>query len=256
MHVSVKQKYAEHSIIALTVIYFAIGASSFFEVFPSTYFVMNQAELFVLSLISLLFISLDKNNVKSRSIIISLAIYNGYILATDWAFDYVSPMQWMAEIFGFCALTLFQILKSYNYKTDDYNYENVMIAFYRPKKLSECLTSMFGAPVSSMSIICNGHWYTYRRKSPYLCKAKMYDRNLSDYIMIDTSVKITQNITNELDSLVGTNARSWKTLYLRGRCVSTFKGFLNNLGGKWRLTYFDTIPAIYMLRRLRNEGRG
>lgn len=242
-----------NNILLLTALYFCAGASTFFELTDFSHFTLNQLELVILSLIACLSLGLKKDAHKSRSIVVSLMAYNVYVFATDWAFDYVSPIQWFSEIFAFCALTIYQIVRKYDYKSDVYNNKTVMLAFYRPKKMSESLTSLVGAPVSSMSIICNGNWYTYRRKCPDLCKEWACERNLSDYILIDTSVEITQDITKELDALVGTPARSWKTLYFRASCVATFKQFLNGLGGKWELEPFDTVSSIYMLRRLKNE---
>lgn len=185
----------------------------------------------------------------------SLCLYLGYILATDNLFTYVSTTQWALEIVFFFLLSVFQILKKYEIKSDKFNKDNVFILMYKPKKPIEYIHSLLGSPVSSMSIVCGDNWYMYKRNKSTLQVVNTIPRKFGDYILIDTGTKIDKNITNELDSLVGNPARKPSTLFIRANCIRTFRPVLKILGERWRIGVLDFIPSIYLLKRLRHERR-
>lgn len=237
----------KHSLTLMA--YLIVGGLSFLFNDNHYYaFISNQAGLFLLSLFA--FQVCDKQHM-ARSVLYALTAYHGYILATDWYFDYVTTTQWALEVLFFSGLAVFQVFKNYELESDKYNAKNVMLAFYRPKRARDYLPSIFGAPVSSMSVISGNDWYMFRRKSATLQQCKLVKRKLCDYVLIDTGVQISENIQNELDMTVGSNARTLRSFYVRSRCVLVFSGVLTLLGGKWKLGKLDFMPSVYLLKRLK-----
>ena len=121
--------------------------------------------------------------------------------------------------------------------------------------MRDYFVSLFGVPASSMSIVAGDKWYMFKRKRNTLQVVKVIDRKLCDYIVVDTGVKITEDITKELNALKGMPARRASTFYLRANCVLTFRRVLKMLGERWEVGIFDFIPSFYMIKRIDYEAR-
>ncbi|MCK5600427.1 hypothetical protein KAR91_01055, partial [Candidatus Pacearchaeota archaeon] len=132
------------------------------------------------------------------------------------------------------------------------NEENIFLVFYKPQSYFEMLKAMIGLPVISLSIYAGGKWLRFRRSEKYLQLLDIRP-NTERYLLIDTGVKVDQEMKTLMRNLEGAPARHWSSLYFRCRCVLSLTPILHILGTKWVPKGLDFIPGIYSYRRLNNE---
>jgi len=126
------RKPKNKTLIPLVIMYFIASGFSFFEGMDDWFYIIqSQTEIFLMSSIAYY---ICPNDYKAKSVLMSVMLYNGYILSTDWAMLNVTPLQWFCEILLFSLLAIFQIIKNYDLQSDAFNHDNVFILFYRPKK--------------------------------------------------------------------------------------------------------------------------
>lgn len=240
-------------LVLLAVMYFAASSSSFIDG-QSDWFYIVQAQVEVCVLSALAY-AVCPHDTKAKSVLLSLLLYNTYVLLTDWAMPYVSLTQWVLEILLFSAFAVYQVTKRYDLPSDKYNSENVLLAFYKPKTLRDYFITLFGQTGASMSIMAGGNWYMFKRNRTTLVRLKVHKCKLCDYVLVDTGLKVTENRIQDLDLLIGQKARRPQSLFMRCRCVMVFKDFLDKQGDGWKPKGLDFLPSAYMLRRVNGSSK-
>jgi hypothetical protein len=143
-----------------------------------------------------------------------------------------------------------QRYKTYDIKSDEYNPENIMLVFYKPHTARDYIISLFGMETGTMSMICDGKWAKFRWGYSYLKICELKKRRLNkNYIVIDTGVKVTEDIKHAFYSLKGAPARTAESLYFRFNCVRIFKPVFRLMGRKWQYHFLDCLPSVYLMRR-------
>ena len=238
--------HVEHKLYWAVISLFALELCSIFGVFTDFYTVV-QAEMFLAFVIA--YIAMPR--CQGKAVILALTLYHGYILATDWWLPHVGVFQSVLELTFFGVVALYQSLQPREIVSDKHNPANIILAFYKPRKVSEYIVALFGCNTSSMSVIAGNSWYTFKRNRKFLVRRKYAPKLAAEnYTLIDTGVPVTAAMFRELEGLIGTSARQWQTLFMRNNCVRVFEPLLKMLGGKWVLHGLDVIPSIYLHRRI------
>ena len=228
--------------------FFGVSSLNYFSILGEYHFFAHQLEVLFLTLLS--FFLCPQNAHKAKAVLSSLFVYCLYIISTDWFMFPTSLFQYLFEILFFLLVTLFQIVKRYD-KSSSFPNGNILILFYRPKTLFECITTLFGLNASSMSISHGDNWYLFRRKCDTLQKEKFNAKVVNDrYTVLDTGIALSQTTLDKLNALVGRKARTAGSLYFRFNCVIIFREFLKDLGYRWEVKGLDIIPSIYLIRRI------
>ena len=227
-----------------------MSGTSFFDLGEYYSYILHQAEVFICVLIA--YCVCPNESYKAKSMLTAIYLYMLYVLLTDWFIPFVNVWMHLAEITVFTFIVIFQTVKRYDMHSDEINPENVILLFYKPRNIFEFIVSLAGTSACSMSVVCGDDWYMFKRKKDSLQKIKLNKRLVKQkYTIVDTGIKITQDIRVSLDNAKGCKARCLKTLYFRFNCVNVFGDTLDQMGGKWVAKGLDFIPSIYLIKRMK-----
>lgn len=206
-------------------------------------FVMHtHAQLPVL--FSIIYLITPKNNIALKCLsLFMLLSYSLLLLKALLQYYFNMPAlpvkaAYFIEVFIFIPFSIYQCTRK-QIKSDPFTEENYMYVIKRPDKITGFLVTLLSIPMQSLSVYSNGRHYRMKKvkvndpKSTYfvrlfskytsgmagvedICKNK-----LDNYILIDTGVKINDQITQELDN---TQGMIWT---LRNNCFTVYQ---KNLG--------------------------
>lgn len=173
------------------------------------------------------------------------------LYAIDTTADVIRYISWQSsskdfdlilhEVFIFIIWFIFIIIRDYEYKSDEINMENINIIAIKPKSNIDVLKGLIGLPASSICIATFDSIWAFNRKTGMFSERKYQHYN--DRIIIDTGIKCTDEILNELNKIVGTKR------YPYIKCIWSIRHVLNMLGTKYSINYwFDYIPGIYLMK--------
>jgi len=193
------------------------------------------------------FYAYNEKTLMTRSVCVSYMYYSVYNLLATLFFVQTE----YSVIYNTClffVLVNYQVYKSYSLPNDKINPENVCLAFYKPKTFWQYTLSLFGSPVSSPCLILGDKNYRLSKTeiNPIIDNNEISE----DYAILDTGVKITEEIIEAAKLIKNQPVRNFSSLYLRLNCVRILKPVLSEMPRKWRYRFMDWLPAIYLSRRL------
>ena len=148
-------------------------------------------------------------------------------------------------------LFYFLFCKLFSYiKSDEINNNNVLIIFYKPKKIKQFILSIFGLSYSSAGLIINKNIYQMRYEAKTLQKIPFTDKTLNylkeKYLIIDTGFNF-KNLNGDWEkNLLSQHARQKRTFYFRFNCLRSLRYVLNQIKGyEYKSEYI--FPCIYLL---------
>lgn len=203
--------------------------------------------IIVLMAISLLQASQSKS-LLIRSILALLVIdsftdlikYETWLLS-DQTFDIslISPFLFIPWLF-------FTLFREYPDKIDNMNNQNVNILILKPDTQCGLFKSLFGYPASSICIASHGFIWSFRRHSGLFEKSKYSERRLNRHLVIDTKIKLTVEIVEELSKVLGSSNKPYI------KCVWAIRNVLNMLGKQYAIkSWLDYVPGFYIMRILK-----
>lgn|GEM_PF-5546553 len=213
-------------------------------------FSINQLELFYVSMFAVyLYNNYDKYIFKA--IFTTLSLYYFYIFATDPIITHMPLWATILENIMVVLVLMYQFNKFNHFKSDEYNQDNVMLIFFKPKTFIDFVKSFAFSPVVSMGSIYNGHIYRLKHNKPNMCKVRCYPDTLKDYVLVDTGIK-HKEVKGVDKKLMTQSAYNSKFLYTRTNCVRSQQPILDKLPKKWQTKdVWDIFPMIYLHRRLK-----
>jgi hypothetical protein len=146
--------------------------------------------------------------------------------------------------------------RSYQYPSDPIKDNNVYICLWKPEKTASLFESLIGAPIGSVCLYAGGSMYSFRWGSHKYIKKEVFPSVvLRKFIVVDSGVPADDKIIREIENLLGTPARSWRTLWFRCRCILIIKPVLVQMGETFRPRLFEFVPSLYAARLLRSRGK-
>lgn len=234
-------------ILAIVIIYLIEWLLSFY--FSNTWEIELEIKLFTIAILSnALLIETRRKSLLLRSLLalITLSSWSDFINFYLWQLSGRSINLSFYSFIIFIAWLICTIKRKYPNRIDEINNDNVNILALRPKTTLDVIKALIGMPASSICIVADGYVWAFRRRSGLFEKVK-YSENWSDsHIIIDTRVKINDNILDKLNNIVGTK----RIPYVK--CVWTIRHVLNELGNKYKIkSLFDYIPGVYFMKILK-----
>lgn len=196
---------------------------------------------------------------KRKSLMFIIAFASLMVLIIRFTWDTAPESAYWVVIALYISGLVWAGARPYHFISDVHNHKNICLLFYKSDKGSWLMhiMSLFGLPVSSMSVLCGKYWLKLVRKDPDMQIHIIENIDLSRYVLIDTGVKITDEIEDIMWSLDGTPATNAKSLFLRVRCIAAIKPLLSKLGDRWGpKTIIQQIPSIYFYKALQNRQIG
>ena len=147
--------------------------------------------------------------------------------------------------------------RPYIFSIVPYDERKVYICFYKATRFKMIIFSIFGASVGSTAVYAGNHLYSYRYTDKKFMKRKIrYESIDKNYVMVDTKINFNEKLETILNDLVGTPARTAKTLWLRCMCLKVLKPFLAELGSEFVPSLFENNPSVYFnkLERIINNA--
>lgn len=145
------------------------------------------------------------------------------------------------------------------FRSDDLTTDTVCLAFYSGDSGSFLmhLFGMIGLPVKSMSIIVGNEWIKLVNGVPTLQAVNVNEMHTDKYVVVDTGVKIDEEIKAAASQIIGAPARTEGSWWLRLRCIAIAKPLLSVMGTQYEpRTVLEQIPSIYFYRCVDRLGRG
>ena len=196
---------------------------------------------------------------KRKSLMFIIAFASLIVLIMRFIWNTAPGMAYWIIIALYISGLVWAGARPYHFISDTHNHENICLLFYKSDKGSWLMhiMSLFGLPVSSMSVLCGEYWLKLIRSDPNMQIQIIQNRDLRRYVLIDTGVKITDEIENAMWSLDGVPATNVKSLFLRVRCIAAIKPLISKLGNEWvPKTIIQQIPSIYFYKALKNRQSG
>lgn len=138
--------------------------------------------------------------------------------------------------------------RGYDTKSNEYNKDNIFILLLKPPKKYNLFTVIrlyFGLPVLSVCIVSRENVYAFRKSSGLYSSSKFSEKWADSHILIDTEIRCTDKIDNELNKIIGTNRKPYI------KCIFVIRRVLRLLGANYRIdNIFQYIPGIYALKIL------
>lgn len=193
-------------------------------------------------------------NPKRKSAILILLLGSVFVLITQiLTINIPDIVYWLGIIVYSFGIT-WAGCRPYEFLSDELTKDTVCLVFYKANSGSWLMhvLSIFGLPVSSMSIIADDRWLKLVVGEPALQLERAIEFEPSRYVVIDTGVKITDEIIRRLWECRGRSAISKNSLFLRVRCIAIIKDFLKSLGPEWN-PGFIKLPSIYFYKAVHNR---
>jgi hypothetical protein len=193
------------------------------------------------------------NKPRIKRVFLVFCIYYIYIFFSEILFQSVPPWLPTIELIVFTWFATYEFYSVVEVKSS-YNSKNICLAFYRPKKMGQYFLSLFGRPVSSFGIICDGYIYQMVYGKSTLQKRVWNKDEQNHYVIINTKQKVSKKHREELEKTLKFRARTIETFGLRLNCLRAFKKFLKTMPKKWHYRS-EVLPSLY-LSRILNEDEG
>lgn len=166
----------------------------------------------------------------------------GHSAWSVYALDSTIPIMVGWSLWLICTLR-----RQYSAQGDTVHWDYIFILIHKPKSTWGVIKSLVGFPADSIFLCANGQAWSFRRKSGvfslYLCGPKI----ANDHIAINTGKRLTTDIEEMLDDLVGTSR------FPGTKCIWSIRHVLRKIGGKFAPRWCDYIPGIYAAKLLRGR---
>lgn len=213
-------------------------------------------KLIMLQLVYVSFVSYqwaDPKNLRAKTMFMVLSIYYLYSLLTFIFFPDSSDLRFMIEMVTFVMFSSYHMSKPYSIKSDELDKKHVCLVFYKPKKVSQYIPSLFGASVASFGMIIGDDLYQLRRNKQTIQRCRYTKKYIKDnYLILNTKYPIMRISKKDIEILLQQTARQPKTLFLRINCLRSFRHILNKIKGYEYKG--EVLPSIY-LKRIKENAR-
>lgn len=235
---------------AIVIIYLIEWLLSFY--LSSTWEIELDIKFFVIAVLSTaLLIETRRKSLMLRSILalVTLSSWSDFINYSLWQLSGRTINLSGIAFVIFISWLIFTIKRKYPDKIDCINEETVNILALRPKSSLDVIKALIGLPAASICIVADGYVWAFRKRSGRFEKGPYCSSWSESHIIIDTKVKITDNIINQLELIIGTKRKPYI------KCIWTIRNVLNSLGSKYMITsYIHYIPGIYFMKILKERS--
>lgn len=212
------------------------------------------ANLDQLSQVILLSMVVFINDIRClKSFFITLLIYYGYVLLTDWYIEKFTIWQSAIECICFIWLLSYQLYKNYDIPSDNISTTEVCLIAYKPKRFKQYIVSLFGKNLSCIGCIIGDKVYHISSHSPTMKEYNLTDKDWSNYIIINTHYP-ADNVKHIIPELMKQKARQPNTLFLKINCLLSLQPLLDILPDKWHYKG-EVLPSIYLSKRIWHESK-
>lgn len=199
--------------------------------------------------------TVPSHKMNRRSIIAAAMIWQTVDIITYWPwYFYGNIFPWFCYLSAIAALlfgslVLYEYFRIYDIKSDKFHPDKIYLLLWRPSKVKSIFLSLIGMPVGSVAIYADGHIWSFKWNRNGFTKRPFRPRAaIKKYIFFDTNKEATDEIIEELQSLVDQRARV--TGY-RCRCVYIIRNVLKKLGKEYAPNGIEYIPSIYAMKVMR-----
>lgn len=230
------------SLATLATVAIALASPFFMNATAAVYDTLFEAQYAAMAIVAFY----SQNTRRDKAVITVLLIWAVWVLATDWtSFDF-SPVYINFEAAAFSALTLWALVRPYEYTSDKLNQNDIFIGFYqgRNKHILSVLASLVGLPFSSIALIAGD--YTIRAGGGVLKEVPTSSLMEEHYVFVNTTLKVTKQALQMLRAMVGVNTMRYG---FRIGCIAAMKTGLSDLG--YQLSWYDYVPSFFYRTVLR-----
>ena len=160
----------------------------------------------------------------------------------------------LESIIGYSTFVHILFKGTYDMPSDEIDDDNfVYFIFKRPRKWFPLLTSVYGDPFSSVSVIAGGHWYCFRKKFTEIGFQKLdkktfihrFERDKNKYVVVKTKFIANKERIEELDFL-----KNKPYALYSSNCVLILRPFLKKLN--INILWSDFLPS-FAIRKIRSS---
>lgn len=166
----------------------------------------------------------------------------GHVAWGVWAFDSTPPV-----LFGWSIWLIYTLRRQYSAQGDPIHWDYIFVMLHKPKSIWGVIKSLIGFPADSVFLCANGQAWSFRRKSGSFALYAAGPKITGEHIAINTGQRLTPQIEELLDDLVGQGR--WPGT----KCIWAIRHVLRKIGGKFAPRWCDYIPGIYAAKLLRGR---